>query len=355
MSILNKYLLRQNLFYTAVLLFSGTMVYLIVDLVGRMNAMVEAGLGALQVLEYFAFKLPLIVSQTLPAIFMLGILIQLAVMHRSNELVAMESSAISFRKPAVFFVGYALVVFLLLVVFSEALGVKGEQVTRRIWNEDVRDRQAAAQGLEDVWFKDRDYMIHIERACIEEGRGEEFTAYKRSDPGMILEIIKAPWFDIHRDMLVLTEATVFNPHSLERQSEQEMEIEVNIDLRSFTLVDSDLPYQAWSIITLAGLVTQLRESGSNVEKISTALYSKIAYPFALVIMTLLALALFTRIKNIYALVTLGLVIVFFYYTVYVFGVGYAEKGLVSPFFGAWTANLFFGFLGLLQIFWVDRR
>ncbi len=355
MSVLNKYLLRQNLFYTAVLLFSGTMVYLIVDFVGRMNAMVEAGLGAIQVLEYFVFKMPLIVSQTLPAIFMLGVLIQLAMMHRSNELVAMESSAISFRKPAVFFVGYALVVFLLLFVFSETLGVRGEQVTRQIWNEDVRDRQAAAEGLEDVWFKDRDYMIHIERAHIEEGKGEDFTAYKRSDPGMIREIIKAPGFEIHKNRLVLRDVTIFKPHSLERQSAQEMEIEVKIDLRSFALVDSDLPYQAWSIFTLAGLVSQLKEGGSNVEKISTALHSKIAYPFALVVMTLLALALFTRIRNIYALVTLGLVIVFFYYTVYVFGVSYAEEGLVSPFFGAWTANLFFGILSLLQIFWVDRR
>ncbi len=355
MSVLNKYLLRQNLFYTAVLLFSGTMVYLIVDFVGRMNAMVEAGLGMFQVLEYFAFKMPLIVSQTMPAIFMLGVMIQLAMMHRSNELVAMESSAISFRKPASFFLGYAMVVFLLLFVFSETLGVRGEQVTRQIWNEEVRDRQAGVQGLEDVWFKDRDYMIHIQRAHIEDGRGEEFTAYKRSDPGRIQEIIKAPEFEIHKNRLILSQVTVFKPHSLERQNVQEMELEVKIDLRSFALVDADLPYQAWSIFTLAGLVSQLRESGASVEKIATALHSKVAYPFALVVMTLLALALFTRIRNIYALVTLGLVIVFFYYTVYVFAGSYAEEGLVSPFIGAWTANLFFGILSLLQIFWVDRR
>ncbi|EFI34848.1 permease YjgP/YjgQ family protein [Desulfonatronospira thiodismutans ASO3-1] len=355
MSVLNRYLLRQNLFYTAVLLFSGTMVYLIVDFVGRMNAMVEAGLGALQVLEYFVFKMPLIVAQTLPAIFMLGVLIQMAMMHRSNELVAMESSAISFRKPAVFFIGYALVVFMLLFVFSETLGVRGEQVTRQIWNQDVRDREAAVEGLEDVWVKDRDYMIHIERAHINEGRGKDFTAYKKSDPGKIQEIIKAPEFEVHKNRLLLRDVTVFKPHSLERQSLQEMEMEVKIDLRSFALVDSDLPYQAWSIFTLSALVNQLKESGASVEKISTALHSKIAYPFALVVMTLLALALFTRIKNIYALVTLGLVIVFFYYTVYVFGVSYAEEGVTAPFVGAWTANVFFGILSLLQLFWMDRR
>lgn len=354
MSILSRHLLLQNLFYTCALFFSGMMIYLIVDFAGRINDMMDAGLGMREVLGYFLYKVPLIIAQILPAIFMLAVLIQIALMHRNNELVALESSGVSFRRPAAFFLVYSLAAFALLLVFSETIGVRGEQMTRQIWNEEVRQRQTQPEELRDIWIKEEDLFIHVQRAWPEERKGRGITAYKQDGPGRIQEIIKAQEFEIQSGKWVLSKARLFKPHTLETQEVQALELDVRRDLGSFIMVDSELPYQAWSFFTLAGLVNQLRESGSNVEKISTTLHSKIAYPFALVVMTMLALALFTRIKNIYALVTLGLVIVFFYYTVYVFGVGYAEEGLVSPFLGAWTANLFFGILSLLQIFWVDR-
>ncbi len=354
MSVLNRYLLRQNLFYTAVLFFSGMGVYLIVDFAGRLNPMLDAGLGPGMISRYFAFKIPLIISQIMPAVFMLAVLVQLALMHRNNELVALESSGVSFKRPALFFMLYSMLFFVLLLSFSESLGVKGERVTREIWNEDVRQRQAQEQGLEDLWFKEKDYLIHVHAAWPEQKKGGELTVYKKGGRDMIEEIIHAPGFHIHKDRWILQSAEVLRPHSLESHNPDNLELIINTDLSSFSLIESDLPYQAWSFFTLKQLINQLKESGSNVEKLSTALHSKIAYPFAVVVMTLLALALFTRIRNIYSLITMALVIVFFYYTVYVFGVGYAEEGLVAPFIGAWAANLFFGMLAVIQIFWMDN-
>jgi len=116
-----------------------------------------------------------------------------------------------------------------------------------------------------------------------------------------------------------------------------------------------LPYEALSIFTLRQLISQLKESGSNVERLATAWHSKIAYAFALVVMTILGLALATVIRNIYALVTLSLVIVFLYYAVYVFGVSYAEEGIIGPFWGAWMANILFGTLGMAQILWAEKN
>ncbi|MFO8053815.1 MAG: LptF/LptG family permease [Bacteroidales bacterium] len=116
-----------------------------------------------------------------------------------------------------------------------------------------------------------------------------------------------------------------------------------------------MPLEALSMIMLGDLIADLRESGSNIEKLSTAWHGKIAYAFALVVMTILGLALVTLIKNIYALVTLSLVIVFLYYTVYVFGVSYAQEGLIAPFWGAWLANILFGILGMVQILWAEKN
>lgn len=354
MNVLSRYLLRQNLFYTGILLFSGVMVYLIVDLVERMGPMVEAGIGLGLVLQYFGFKIPLIVSQIMPAIFMLAVLLQVAVMHRNNELLALESNGISMKRPSVFFVSYALAVFALLFCFSETLGVQGEQITRDIWNQDVRDREDRSRHLRDLWFTEQEYVIHVQEVWPDEKRGKEITAYEKGGRDSIQAIIHAPEFEIDSHRWILPEAKVYRPHDMERQHTEGLELEIGTDLGLFTMSASRLPYEAWSFFTLNEMVTQLQASGSNVEEMATAMHGKVAYPFALVVMTLLALALFIWFKNIYALVTLGLVVIFLYYAVYVFGVGYAEEGMVPPLVGAWTANIFFGLLSLFQIFWMDR-
>jgi lipopolysaccharide export system permease protein len=355
LSILNKYLLRQNLFLMFIILLSGISIYLVVDLLERINIIVDSGAGFSVALKYFAFKLPLIISQILPAIFMLSVIIQVAIMFYNNEMLAMETNSISFSRPVVFFIVYAFIFFLLLLTFSETMAIRGYQETEKVWNVDIRKRQALQLSIEDLWFKEGQKIIYVGKARPGDGKGEDITIYELRGSDSIRQIIRADTFEAGPGKWVLHHPVVLETHEFRQSAEISMEIEVKADLSSFSIKDSRLPVEALSIITLGNLIQQLKESGSNVEKLATAWHSKIAYAFALVVMTILGLALATVIRNIYVLVTLSLVIVFLYYTVYVFGVSYAEEGIIAPFWGAWLANILFGTLGAGQILWADRN
>jgi lipopolysaccharide export system permease protein len=67
--VLSRYLLRQNLFYLLTTLAVGTALYLMSDLFDRLDDFMEAGLGMATALRYFAVKIPLIISQIMPAVF----------------------------------------------------------------------------------------------------------------------------------------------------------------------------------------------------------------------------------------------------------------------------------------------
>ena len=355
LTILNRYLLKQNLFLMAIILFSGISLYLIVDFVSRMNAIVDSDIGLSVAMMYFAYKIPLIISQIMPAIFMLAVIVQVALMYRSNEMIALETNSISFVRPALFFIIYAALFFIVLLIFSETMGVKGYQQTKTIWDSDIRQRQIEGRGVEQLWFKEGLSIIFIRKAWPDMGKGVGITVYKLEGPDKIDEIIEAPEFTVSRGKWILSRPVTLKTHEFQKEEMDSMELFLKTELTSFSIMASRLPYEALSIFTLRQLISQLKESGSNVERLATAWHSKIAYAFALVVMTILGLALATVIRNIYALVTLSLVIVFLYYAVYVFGVSYAEEGIIAPFWGAWMANILFGTLGMVQILWAEKN
>jgi len=123
------------------------------------------------------------------------------------------------------------------------------------------------------------------------------------------------------------------------------------DMRSFLKADvadrSDLPL--WH---LSQVIDELRESGSNVERLRTAWHGKLSYAFSIVTMALLALALCSFFENMYVNLVISLLVIFSYYGLYVLGITTGQKGLVPPILAAWMANLTFSTLAGLRLAWI---
>ena len=92
--VLGRYLVRQNLFLVGAILAVGCLLYVLMDMFDRLDDFVAAGLGLGVVLTYYAVKLPLIVSQILPVVFLLALVAQLGLMARSRELLALRAGGL---------------------------------------------------------------------------------------------------------------------------------------------------------------------------------------------------------------------------------------------------------------------
>ncbi|MHC1701588.1 MAG: LptF/LptG family permease [Humidesulfovibrio sp.] len=353
LSALGAYVVRQNLFLMATCLGAGTFIYLLTDLSDRLEHFLDAGLGVRQILTYFAVKMPLIFSQILPAVFLLALVLQIGLMVRSREMIALRAGGVSITWFLRFFFIYALVWSAGQLVFSQFIASYGEQEASRIWREEVRKRQLDKRVLKNLWFREGPYIVHAGEAQPTQSRVNDVTVYEFDRETNRLSRImtaKKGLVDEHGwGLLDVWEIETADFASVKLLTHF---IPLRQDMRGFLATDSgdkaDLPL--WR---LGQIIEELRESGSNVERLRTAWHGKWSYAFSMLTMALLALALCTFFENLYVNLVLSLLVIFGYYGLYVLGITTGQKGLVPPIFGAWLANVLFSAAALSRLTWVS--
>jgi lipopolysaccharide export system permease protein len=351
--VLSRYLIRQNLYLMAICLTVGTSLYLLSDIFDRLDDFIRAGLGAQTILFYFIVKIPLIVSQLMPAVFLLAMVVQLGVLSRSREMLALRAGGVPFAWFIRFFVIYAMIWSVGQLVFSQFLGVFGEQEANRIWKEDVRKKQLDELTIHDLWFRDGPFIVLAKEAQPSKSRASDITVYEfTTDNQELIRILTAKkaliddhgWglLDVH-ELDTRTFITVDRPSQF---------LSVRQNLSAYAAVELKGDTAQLPLFELSKAIKRLQESGSNVEILQTIWHGKLSYAFSMVVMALLALALVTFSENVYANIGLSLILIFIQYGVHVVGATAGEKGVLPPIMAAWLGNGIMGGLACLRLAWV---
>lgn len=355
MTLLFRYLFKNNLQIILPTLAVGTGIYLLSDLFDRLDDILEAGIPGKLAIWYFVAKVPLIISQILPAVFLLAALIQLCIMSRERELVALQAGGISFAAIARFFVVYGLMWGCLQLGFSQVLGVSGEREASRIWQEHVRGKTPSTRVLNNVWFTDGSYVIHLDSVTPVKEQGEGFSAYHLSDDSVhVDEVIRASRFRSKDDKWLLEGVTVFTPANFGHRTLENLELPLGQDIKDFAVIDPGADPQRLPLWQLGEALNRLSSTGSNVEGLRTAWHMKLAYAASLVVMGLVAVAMISWRDNIYLDISLALVCTFLFYSMFTIGSTMGQKGILSPPVAAWGADALTAFLALARLFYVLR-
>ena len=242
MSLLFRYLTKNNAMILLPTLAVGIGLYVLTDLFERLDNFIEAGLSVGMVLTYFVVKMPLVISQILPVIFLLSTVIQLCIMARSRELTALQAGGISLGVVAnsmilcgIFWGGVQL-------GFSEYLGVAGERESARIWQEEVRKKNLAATVLKDVWFTDGDWIVSL-GTLDPQAHGTGFSGYELSDDGLsIKRIVQASTFTAEPNHWALQDVRVYTPDTFTQEQEPDFVLPLRQDPETFRLERGGAPY-----------------------------------------------------------------------------------------------------------------
>jgi len=349
---LSGYLVRQNLFLLVTCLGAGTFIYLLADLADRLEHFLDAGLSWRQIITYFMVKMPLIFSQILPAVFLLAIVLQIGLLVRNREMMALRAGGLSISWFIRFFLVYALIWSFGQLLFSQFVASYGEREASRIWREDVRKKQLDKRTVKNLWFREGPYIVHAGEAQPTSSRVNDVTVYEFDRDAMRLTRImtaKKGLVDEHGWGLLDVWEIETSDFTASRLLTNFIPLRQN--MRSFLNEDSpdrsDLPL--WH---LGQVIDELKESGSNVERLRTAWHGKWSYALSIITMALLGLALCSFFENLYINLVLSLVVIFSYYGLYVLGITTGQKGLLPPILGAWLANLSFISLAALRLAWL---
>ena len=351
--VLSRYLVRQNLYLMAVCLAVGTSLYLLSDIFDRLDDFIQAGLGAETILFYFVVKIPLIVSQLMPAIFLLAMVVQMGVLTRSREMLALRAGGISFTWFIRFFVVYAMIWSLGQLVFSQFLGVFGEYEANRIWKEDVRKKQLDEMTIDDLWFRDGPFIVLAEKAHPGKSRASGITVYEfTTDNQELIRILTAKKALIDDHGWGLLDVHELDTRTFIGVSRISQFLSVRQNLKAYAAVELKGDKAQLPLLELSKAIEKLEESGSNVEILQTVWHGKFSYAFSMVTMALLALTLVTFSENVYANIGLALILIFVQYGVHVVGATAGEKGVLPPIIAAWLGNGIMSSLACFRLAWV---
>lgn len=351
MTVLNRYLLRRNLFLLFAILAVGAGVYVLSDLFQRIDVFLDSNRGAGIIGLYYLIKLPLIVSQILPAVFLLAMVVQLLLMAKNRETIALQSGGVSPAAMLRFVIIYGLVWSCLQFGFSQVLGVYGERVSDRLWQEDVRGRDLANTAVEGLLFTQGDYVVQAGRAWPQQERAEAVHIYRLTPDGNgILASYSAKRAESKADGWVLYDVELIEPPTYSHSLHAELKIDLKQDLLTFRSYEERAKTSEIDLPQLIESIDRLERAGTNVEGMRTELYGRFAYSGSILVMGLLAMALTMRTDSLYLGVVLSLVATFFFYTIGSFFSAMGQSGALPPFLGAWGANLLFSGLAALYIF-----
>ncbi len=338
MTLLFRYLARNNAQLLLPTLALGIGIYILTDLFERLDNFIEADVPFQVVAIYFIVKIPLVISQLLPVIFLLSAVIQLCLMDRSRELTALQAGGISLAVAAKALIICGAFWGCVQLGFSEWIGIAGERKSSNIWQEDVRKKNLAAIVLHNVWFTEGDWVISI-GSLNPNSTGNNLTGYKFSEGLQTLDqIVQAPTFTATPGNWQLRNAEIHTPSTFTRETKPLLELQLAQNPATFRLVQNTKPQQL-PLWHLGDTIDKLRAAGSNVEALRTAWHMKLSYAFSLVVMAMLAVAIVSWSSNIYVAAAMSLVCTFLFYALYTIGTSLGELGALPPFLAAWGANI----------------
>lgn len=351
MTILSRYLIRQNIFLLMAILIVAIGVFLLADLFDRMDAFLRAGIGFWGIIKYFTLRLPSIVSQLIPAVFLMALVIQLNILSRTNEMVALRAGGISPFVIMKFIIKYGFFWACAQLVFSQALGVEGDRYAASIWREEVRGRYDD-ETIDGLWFTEQKMVIHLDTVIPLAGKGSGFLAYELADDGVSFKsIIQAKSFIINKKSWTLYNGTLAIPASFTRDHFEEYTLPIKQDLQAFAKIEAARDPKLLPLWELRFVINRLKNAGSNVEAYLVAWHAKMAYAASVIVMGIFALAISLLTQNIYKAIGYSLLIIFLFFAINKMAITLSEQGIILPFIGGWFADIFAFLVGVGWLIW----
>ncbi len=365
MRILTRYILREVIAHALIGAAIFTFVLFTRDLGRILELVVRASAPLPSVAEIFFFTVPLALTYTLPMSVLVGILIGLSRLAADSEITAMRASGMGvwsfLRVLSIFVIGawlMALANGLYIAPRSQAaLGhledrLKGSQVSFEIqprvffegfpkyvlYVQDVKSAQGAA-----VWKG-------VFLADLTDATNPKITLAREG-----IVVSEAP--DRLHLHLIDGSAHETDPNDASHyQISTFQQTDIPIDLPSAeSKPDESLP---------AGVMSTwaLREKARRVDPVSARWYliefhRRFALPTACLVLALVGipLGLSSKKSGKSGGFVLTILLVFVYYVISLIGVSLARQGRVSPWFGAWLADLVFLALGLFLLLRAEKR
>jgi lipopolysaccharide export system permease protein len=351
MRVISSYISLELAKIIAICLGAFIAIYLVIDFFERIDDFLEAKLPLTLALHFFILKLPLVVQQGIPMAVLMGTLITLGLMARSNELMVLKASGISPLHVVGPIVTLALLASMLDFAFSEYLVPLTSTRANYIWNVRVMNRPLPTSFSEEkVWYKSGQVIYNIRVLHAKRGLLEGVTIHMFDSNFRLTSRLDARRGEWDGQSWVFSQG-IF----IQRTADGNFTTE-NFQSRRFDLKERPQDFQhlekdseEMTLGELARYVAEIESEGYDSSRYRVDFHAKIAFPFTSLIMALLGIgvALYQGKKGGIAVgVAASVALAFIYFLMFQFMLSIGYTGILQPVVVAWTPNILFAIASL---------
>lgn len=350
MKLLTKYIIKNHTRLVLMTIAISISIFILIDLIEKADIFMASQKPFLYAVEYYILKLPFIVSQTLPAVFLLASVIFLSIMVSSRESIALQAGGISVYTVTLNLIGIGIFWALAQFFLSQLLMNVTEQRAVSLWKYEIRNWDYVEKSLDNLWFVDNEYMVRLGKVY-ERGYGENLVAYKLSEQSKAIEeIVRAEKFTVEKGSWKLENVTLYSPEKYLQVKKDTAELPIDQTVRFYFISNQEDNPQTLSFFVLGEAIKRLQNSGSNIESMLTVWHSKMTYSVMIVVFAVLAVAIISYKANVYLAVILAVVLSFVSYVLTALGISLGQSGKVPPVFATWFPCVLLFALGYLKIY-----
>jgi lipopolysaccharide export system permease protein len=286
--LLNRYLAREVLYGTGLVLTALLFLFSFFDLIHELN---DLGKGSYQLWQMFVFvvlALPGHAYELFPIAVLIGTLYGLSNLAAHSEITVMRTSGMSREKLASALIRVGLLFVLAAFLLGELVMPISEEAAQQ-WRLKALNNFVATQFRSGIWVKDRGSFINV-REMMPDNSLRDLRIYDFDDEHRLRRIStakKAVYLQDHQWRLTEVERTLFEKGGVrvEHQPSTDWDSVLTPEVMSTLLVEPE----QMSVWNLFAYIRHLRDNSQQTVRFEIAEWSKLLYPFSILVMMMLAL------------------------------------------------------------------
>ena len=356
--VLGFYLAREIAVATMLVLIAFLGLFSFFDFINELDSIGRDGYQVHHALVYVVLLLPGRVYELLPVVVLIGSLYALTTLARHSEITVMRASGMSTARLLGLLGGTGMLFVVATFVFGEYFAPPAERAAQQ-WRLTATGSAVSQQFRTGLWVKDGTYFVNV-RTVLPDRTLRHVRIFEFDGDHALQAISEAAhgMYDLEGRAWRLSEVrqTVFHPDRTELVLLPEIawRSDLSPDVLSVLMVSPE----RMSIANLVAYIGHLRENRQNADRFEIALWKKLSYPFAVLVMIALAVP-FSLTHDRMSAVSVKV------FTGVMLGVGFhflnglfANLGVIHgwpAFFAALTPSVLFLAAAAIMMVLVERR
>ena len=359
MRILDRYLLREFLLFLVLGLIGFIVIFVVVDLIEKMDVFLDHKASWLLVAEYFVNLAPDVVVKMLPVALLLATFLALGQLNKFGELTAMRAGGLSLVRILMPVFGVAVGCVVASLLLGEYVVPAATRARDTIFEERIQHLQRSTPSERaDVTYLGRGGRVWLVGLYLVNEQRMHEVSLQEFHAGVLtrrIDAAEASW-DGKRWVFSAGYVRKFEGGKEDAEAFQRMAVD-GLGERPEDFSKPGHKPEEMNYFELRSYVERLRASGARVENYLVDLHLKLAFPLICLIVVLIGGSMVTRLRMQSAALGFGLAVAisFLYYGIMRAGQALGHNGALPPYVAAWSADVVFGSAGLWMMARAQRN